>query len=153
MKEQRRGNKIAMSAEERDEFLRVQRTCRVATVGADGSPHNSALWFVWDGNALWLNSIVKSQRWTNLERDPRVSVVVDDGVDFVDLRGVELLGRVEQIGTVPRSTEPDPAVELPERLFGEKYAGGPFVADGRHAWVRLVPEKVVSWDFPKLKLA
>ncbi|MGO8860155.1 MAG: pyridoxamine 5'-phosphate oxidase family protein [Acidimicrobiales bacterium] len=151
MKEQRRGRKIAMSTEERDEFLRSQRTCRVATVGADGSPHNSALWFVWDGTALWLNSIVKSQRWTNLQTEPRVAVVVDDGVEFLDLRGVELLGRVEQVGTVPRGSEPDPAVEVPERLFGEKYAGGAFVSDGRHAWVRLVPDKIVSWDFTKIR--
>ncbi len=150
MKEQRRGRKIALSTEERDEFLRAQRTCRVATVGADGRPHNSALWFVWDGTALWLNTIVKSQRWADLQFEPRVAVIVDDGVEFFDLRGVELLGKVEQVGTVPRGNEPDPAVELPERLFGEKYAGGTFVADGRHAWVRLVPDKIVSWDFTKI---
>ena len=61
-------------------------------------------------------------------------------------------GEVEQVGTVPRGSEPDPAVELPERLFGEKYAGGTFVADGRHAWVRLVPDKIVSWDFTKINV-
>jgi PPOX class probable F420-dependent enzyme len=153
MKEQRRGRKIAMSPEERDEFLRAQRTCRVASVGADGAPHNSAMWFVWDGDALWLNTIVKSQRWVNLQRDPRVSVVVDDGVDFLELCGVELLGSVEQVGSVPRTADPDPSVAVPEQLFGEKYAGGQFVADGNHAWVRLVPEKVVSWDFRKIRQA
>jgi PPOX class probable F420-dependent enzyme len=153
MKEQRRGRRIAMSAEERDRFLRQQRTCRVATVGADGAPHNSALWFVWDGDNLWLNTIVKSQRWANLQHDPRVSVVVDDGEGFLDLCGVELLGPVEQVGTVPRTSEPDRVLEAPERLFGEKYAGGQFVADGNHAWVRLTPDKIVSWDFRKLRSA
>jgi len=150
MREQRRARRIAMTAEERDRFLEGQRTCRVATIGADGGPHNSALWFVWDGAALWLNTIVKSQRWTNLQRDPRVSVLVDDGEDYFELRGLELIGRVEQVGEAPRTAVPNPVLEAPERLFGEKYTGGPFVPDGKHAWVRLVPEKVVSWDFTKL---
>ena len=65
-----------MTPEELDRFLRDERTCRVATVGGDGSPHASPLWFVWDGRALWLTSVVRSQRWANVIRDPRVSVVM-----------------------------------------------------------------------------
>jgi Pyridoxamine 5'-phosphate oxidase len=147
---QRRGGRIAMSPEERDEYLRTERTCRVASVGKDGVPHNSALWFVWDGDALWLNTLVRSQRWTNFQRDPRVSVLVDGGESYMELQGVELIGRVEQVGTAPRTPDPEPALEVPERLFGEKYSGGAFVPDGTHAWVRLVPDKIVSWDFRKL---
>lgn len=153
MREQRRGRRIAMSAEELDEFLRSERTCRVATVGGDGRPHTSALWFAWDGSALWLNSIVKSQRWANWERDPRVSVLVDAGHDYLELRGAELIGSVERVGDAPRTDAADaaePELETPERLFAQKYTGGAFVADGRHGWVRLVPDKVVSWDFRKL---
>jgi pyridoxamine 5'-phosphate oxidase-like protein len=148
--EQRRGQRIAMSVPELDAFLGEEWTCRVASVGADGRPHNVPLWFVWDGAALWLNSIVKSQRWTDIKRDPRVSVIVDAGRDFSELRGAELLGTVEIVGDVPRSTTPDSAVEVPERLFGQKYSNGTFQADGRHAWLRLVPEKIVSWDFRKM---
>lgn len=150
MREQRRGRRIAMTPEERDAFLGAERTCRVATVGADGAPHTSALWFVWDGEALWLNSIVRSQRWANWTRDPRVSVLVDAGIDYFELRGVELIGRVEPVGPVPRAEQGAAELSVPERLFGDKYGGGQFVPDGRHAWVRLVPEKIVSWDFPKL---
>jgi hypothetical protein len=139
-----------MGPAEIDDFLGSERTCRVASVGADGRPHNSPLWFVWDGTALWLNSIVKSQRWTDLQRDPRVSIVVDTGHDFGELRGVEMLGTVAVVGDVPRSTTPDPTVEAPERLFGDKYANGTFHADGRHAWLRMTPEKIVSWDFRKM---
>ncbi|MCX5045639.1 pyridoxamine 5'-phosphate oxidase family protein [Aldersonia sp. NBC_00410] len=149
-KEQRRGRKIAMTAQERDEFLAGEHTCRVATVGADGRPHVGPLWFVWDGTALWLNSIVKSQRWTDVIRDPRVSIVVDAGEQFHELRGVELLGRAEPVADVPRGSDPDEQVARPELLFARKYLGGDtFFADGRHAWLRVVPEKVVSWDFRK----
>ena len=48
VRKQRRGRAIAMTSEEIDAFLAEQRTCRVATVGKDGSPHVAPLWFVWD---------------------------------------------------------------------------------------------------------
>jgi PPOX class probable F420-dependent enzyme len=151
MREQRRARRIAMTPEERDAYLAEARTCRVATVGGDGAPHVSPLWFAWDGRAMWLTSIVKSQRWTNLEREPRVSVVVDGGDDYFELHGVELIGRVERVGDAPYTGAPDPELEEPERLFAEKYRGGRAAPpDGRHAWLRLVPDKVVSWDFRKL---
>lgn len=147
---QRRGRAIAMSAEERDAFLADARTCRVATVGADGAPHVSPLWFGWSGGALWLFSITRSKRWRDLERDPRVSVVVDAGTEYTELRGVELSGRAEQVGEVPRGDGPDPALAEIERVFAGKYMGGTFYADGRHAWLRIVPDRIVSWDFRKL---
>ena len=103
-----------------------------------------------DGASLWLTSVVKSQRWTDLERDPRVSVVIDAGHGYGELRGVELIGSVSPIGEVPRTAAPDPELETPERMFGDKYSGGTFTADGRHAWLRLTPDKIVSWDFRKL---
>lgn len=138
-----------MLPEEVDRFLADERTCRVATVGGEGQPHVAPLWFVWDGAALWLHSLVRSQRWVDLARDPRVAVVVDAGTEYGQLRGVELAGRAEVVGEVPRGTEPDPSVAEPERLFAEKYLGGSFATDGRHGWLRITPEKVTSWDFRK----
>jgi len=138
-----------MAKSELDAFLGEERMCRLASVDSSGHPHVSPLWFVWDGSALWLNSIVASQRWTNLTRDPRVSVVVDGGEGYFELRGVELIGRVEVVGPVP-CTVSDRAMAGVERLWGTKYADGEFVVDGRHAWLRLVPEKIVSWDFRKM---
>ena len=39
----------------------------------------------------------------------------------------------------------------PEQLFARKYmGGGEYVPDGRHAWLQLTPDKLVSWDFRKL---
>src|SRR5699024_4481095 len=104
----------------------------------------------WSGGALWLFSITRSKRWRDLERDPRVSVVVDAGVEYTELRGVEISGRAEQVGEIPRGSGPDPRLADVERIFADKYMGGAFYADGRHAWLRIVPDKIVSWDFRKL---
>ncbi|MGY1746426.1 pyridoxamine 5'-phosphate oxidase family protein [Blastococcus sp. SYSU D00695] len=148
---QRRARAIAMTAGELHGFLTAERTCRVATVGADGRPHVAPLWFVWDGAALWLNSLVRSQRWTDLARDPRVAVVVDAGEEYGELRGVEVTGTAEVVGDVPRGDAAHPDLAPVERAFARKYTGSDtHVPDGRHAWLRIVPAKVVSWDFRKI---
>src|ERR1700754_3562920 len=104
---QRRARAIAMTSDEVDAFLAEQRTCRVATVGTNG-PHATALWYLWQDGSLWLTSIARSQRWTDLENDPRIAVVVDAGEDYAELRGVELRGKVEVVGEVPRTGEAAP---------------------------------------------
>lgn len=140
-----------MTPGELDEFLGSQRTCRVATVSADGTPHVSALWFAWDGTSLWLYSVVRSRRWAQLRQDARVAVVVDSGEEYDQLRGAELSGRVAFVGEVPRTGELCAELDTPETLFARKYFGmDEMPHDGRHAWARLTPEKVVSWDFRKL---
>lgn len=139
-----------MDKAELDTFLTQERTCRIATASPAG-PHLTALWYVWDGTALWLTSLVRSQRWTDIERDPRVAVLVDAGEAYGELRGAELRGSLERVGEAPRTGEPEPALEEPERLFARKYRGTDEMAhDGRHAWLRLVPDKITSWDFRKL---
>ena len=153
MQEQRRGRRIAMTEEERTAFLDSEKMCRLATVGALGQPQLSALWFVWDGSAIWINSIVKSQRWTNAMRDPRVSVIVDGGDSFGELQGVTIEGTAEQVGDAPRTDTPDETLAPVELAFARKYMGrDEFVYDGGHAWLRVTPTKIVSWDFRKYGL-
>ncbi|UNO38731.1 pyridoxamine 5'-phosphate oxidase family protein [Streptomyces sp. MST-110588] len=148
---QRRGRRIMMAPDELDAYLAEQRTCRVATVGADGAPHVGALWFVWDGTSIWLYSVTRSKRWAQLRKDPRTAVIVDDGQGYGELRGAELSGRAEFVGESPRAGAPCPELEVPERLFAAKYFGVEAMPyDGRHAWLRLTPQAVVSWDFRKL---
>lgn len=150
LRPQRHGRRIAMTPEELDEFLHDERTCRVATIGADG-PHATPLWFGWDRSQLWLYSITRSKRWADLQRDPRISVVVDAGVDYLELRGVEITGTVEVVGEVPRSGEPDDRLTGIEAAFAQKYMGGSqMFHDGRHAWLRVAATKIASWDFRKL---
>ncbi len=153
-RQQKRARRIALSPEEMELLLAEERTCRVGSIGVDGGPHVTPMWFAWDGAAIWLYSIIKSQRWTNLMRDPRVSVVVDAGNDYFELHGVEFMGQVEPVGEQPRVGEPNDELEAPELLLARRYMGGDTVFhDGRHAWLRLRPEKIVSWDFRKLNPA
>lgn len=139
-----------MTPAERDAYLAEQRTCRLASVDSTGAPHVAPLWFVWDGSAMWIYSRVKSQRWVDVSRDNRVSAVVDDGVEFGELRGVELRGTVSVVGETPRMGEPMPELEPVERLKADKYWAGEVFYDGLHSWLRLTPDKIVTWDLHKL---
>jgi PPOX class probable F420-dependent enzyme len=50
----------------------------IATLGADGEPHQAVIWYALDERGLLINSRV-GRRWpTDLLRDPRVSLTVDD---------------------------------------------------------------------------
>jgi nitroimidazol reductase NimA-like FMN-containing flavoprotein (pyridoxamine 5'-phosphate oxidase superfamily) len=150
LRQQRRMARIAMTVEELDTFLGGQRTCRVATVADDGRPHVAPLWFLWHDGNLWLNSLIRSQRWADLTRDPRVAVTVDAGEDYSELRGVEISGLAKAVGDVPRTSQRVPQLLEPERLYALKYTGrDSFTPDGRHAWLVVAPDKIVSWDFRK----
>ncbi len=147
---QKRGRKIAMSAEERDSFLAEERVARVATVG-DAGPHATPLWFVWDGAHVWLHSLTRSQRWADIMRRPRLALVVDAGHDYFELRGVEIVGDAEVVGETPRLGEPVDELAVPERLFARKYLDSDeMFYDGKHGWLRIAPTKVRSWDFRKI---
>ena len=143
------GPRILEKAKYLTSYARGGRWRRLGSVDAAGRPHVSPLWFIWDGQSMWFNSIIGSQRWANLERNPVVSVVVDAGSEYMDLRGVEVVGTVRVVGEVPRTGTPDKRLKAVEALFGAKYTKGPFVYDGRHAWLQLTPDKMMSWDFRK----
>lgn len=148
---QRRSRAIAMTTDERDEFLATERTGRVATSSHD-TPHVTPLWFVWDGTALWLTSLVRSQRWADIEHNPRVSIVVDAGLGYLELRGVTVTGTAEPVGEVPYTGEPHPELGAVAKRFADKYNGGVETApDGAHAWLKVTPTKITSWDFRKIR--
>ncbi|GAA3201012.1 PPOX class F420-dependent oxidoreductase [Actinocorallia longicatena] len=54
------------------------RTGKLATVRADGRPHQAPIWFLLDGDDLVFNTGADTVKGRNLARDPRVSLCVDD---------------------------------------------------------------------------
>jgi nitroimidazol reductase NimA-like FMN-containing flavoprotein (pyridoxamine 5'-phosphate oxidase superfamily) len=68
---------IAMTSAEIDEFLSGRWIARLATVGRNGYPHISPLWYYWDGECVYLELTENRQSCKNLRRDPRCSIVID----------------------------------------------------------------------------
>jgi general stress protein 26 len=142
--------RIAMSDAERDEYLSEQRVCRIATISISGPPHLSPLYFVWNGGQVWVCSLVRSARWSDIARDAHVSVLVDSGERYGELRGVEIAGTAAAVGEVPRMGEQHDLLEDIEAMMSAKYGEGLSPHDGKHAWLAITPSKIVSWDFRKL---
>jgi hypothetical protein len=139
-----------MTPAELDAFLAEQRTCRVATNSAEG-PHATPLWFCWYDGAIWLYSITRSQRWADLQKDPRIGIVVDAGIEYFDLHGVEIIGTAEVVSEVPRTGAANDALAPVEAQFAKKYFNiDELWHDGKHAWLKIVPSKIASWDFRKI---
>ena len=140
-----------MSAEEVRAFLGEKMVMQCATNGPRGIPHMVALWFVGDATELRGWTYAKSQKARNLERDPRATLGLEEGVQYHELRGVMFECDVQ--------LERDPvAVEkFGLELFG-RYAGDlnddirAMVANQAQKRVGLtfVPTRMVSWDHRKL---
>ena len=50
----------------------------LATVSADGSPHQAVIWYLVRGDTIVINSAVGRIWPTNLLRDPRCSLAIED---------------------------------------------------------------------------
>ena len=83
---------VRMSDREVADFLEDNLKVQVASIGRDGTPHLTTLFYVvLDGRiAFWTYG--RSQKVRNLERDDRVSCLVEDGTDYFELRGVSVTG-------------------------------------------------------------
>jgi PPOX class probable F420-dependent enzyme len=71
------------------EFLAAPgRYATLATIDPDGSPLQAVVWYeLLDDGTILLNSL-EGRRWpSNLLRDPRASLTVEDGYDYVSMRG------------------------------------------------------------------
>jgi len=73
------------------EFLNERRFGVLATINADGSPQQSTVWYELQGDRIMMNTRVGRLKEKNLKRDPRVSLCIEDGYDYVAIKGtVEL---------------------------------------------------------------
>src|ERR1700760_5191191 len=86
---------IVMSEAEITDFVPSSRTGTLATIGTDGQPHLTAMWYgVVDGE-IWLETKAKSQKAVNPKRDPRGAFLIEDGDTYDTLRGDSFEGVAE----------------------------------------------------------
>jgi PPOX class probable F420-dependent enzyme len=136
-----------MTDDELQQFLAAKTVVQCATNGPRGLPHLVPLWFVTEGRDLISWTYAKSQKARNLERDPRATLGLEDGVQYHELRGVMFECDVQLERDVERVEE----VDL--RLFA-RYADdmGPEIREmvaaqaPKRVGLRFLPARVVSWD-------
>lgn len=149
-----RREQIVLTPDEIADYLEQSRTVVVGTNGPRGVPHLMPLWYVMRGHEVWAWTFAKSQKVRNLERDPRATLLFEDGVAYDKLRGVmieadvELIrdtGRVQELGREIFIRYLEIQGEVPEEVEAMIAAQAP-----KRVAMRFVPGRYVSWDHRKL---
>jgi PPOX class probable F420-dependent enzyme len=143
---------IKMSGDEVQEFLQGRRVVNVATHSPDGTIHLVAMWYGFLNGNLAFETFTKSQKVKNLQRDGRITCLVEDGHGYDELRGVEIVGTVRL--TEEYEAVLDLATQIARRYYGvEDPADIANIAEAmakKRTAVEVVPAKIVSWDHTKL---
>lgn len=108
----------------------------VVTLMPDGQPQALLTWIDTDGEHLLVNTEPQRQRARNVERDPRVTVLIHSATSAWDW--AEVRGRV--VGTVAGDEARAHIDELSQRYVGGPYAN-PIGPHGR-VILRIAPDKV-----------
>ena len=150
-----RKDDIRMSEDEIRSYLREGHTMTLVTNGPNGYPHAVAMFYsIDDGMTVRFATYGSSQKVKNIERDPRVTLLVETGRAYSELRGVMIEGdaaittdldeTVETMVQANASTgSPLPDVsQIPEDVK-QKMAG-------KRVLVKVTPQRYVSWDHGKL---
>ena len=149
-----RRDQIALTDDERRELLSSERVVVVASAGPRGWPHVMPLWYVPRDGEIWIYTYGKSQKVTNLDRDPRATLLIETGHEYSELRGVQ----IEATAEIHR--EHDVVFALAKDLT-QRYADGFTSIEGdmaaalevqarKRVAIRFAAERVASWDHSKL---
>ncbi|AJE84513.1 MULTISPECIES: PPOX class F420-dependent oxidoreductase [Streptomyces] len=112
----------------------------VATIQPDGSPQVSPVWVKRDGNDVLFSTTADRRKEKNLQRDPRVTIVVqpaDDPYRYAEIRGQ---------ATITTEGGQELIDELSRKYTGKSYADfNPRSGeDAERVVVRVTPRKVVG---------
>lgn len=141
-----------MSPEEVDAFLDSSKSLIVATLDREGAPHLTVLWFARQGDTILFETYGSSQKVLNLRRDPRITVLCEQGETYQELRGVSIQGSVDIVDSGPRLEELM-AVIIERNTPGlppETLATHVAAMIQKRVVVVVHPRNVISWDHRKL---
>ncbi|MFJ7200722.1 MULTISPECIES: pyridoxamine 5'-phosphate oxidase family protein [unclassified Streptomyces] len=115
------------------ERLVAERDVWVSTAHPDHGPHQVPLWFLWDGQAVWMCTSATSVTARNVRTEPRVRLALPDTFDVVLLQG--------QAECFPSQEVPDGAAQA----FTDKFGWDPRTEEAPFVYVRVVPKTVRAW--------
>lgn len=150
-----RKDDIRMTQEEIRAYLQEGHTMTLVTNGPKGYPHAVAMFYAVDDDlTIKFATYASSQKVRNAERDPRVTLLVETGQAYSELRGVMIEGDAEittdldetvatMVEANARTGSPLPDVSLIPEDVKRRMAG-------KRVLVRVTPRRFVSWDHGKL---
>ena len=149
-----RREQIKLTPEEQLELLDEERIVVCTTNGPRGWPHSMPLWYTVRDGEIWAWTFAKSQKVRNLERDPRCTLLVEAGVEYGELRGIQIEAEAELIRDPEQvyGFGADLTIRYAEgidRIEGDAEAGLRAQAPKRVA-IHFQPVRTATWDHRKL---
>ena len=145
---------IKLTDAELHDYLASARVITINSIGPDGVPHPIPMFYgIEPDGAIVMTTYRKSQKILNLRRDPRCSLLVEDGAKYFELRGAVLYGTAELIDDTDAVAamlalvavrQGEPSDESDQALAGRRYIAS------KRTGIRVRPERIVSWDHRKL---
>jgi nitroimidazol reductase NimA-like FMN-containing flavoprotein (pyridoxamine 5'-phosphate oxidase superfamily) len=125
------------------DFIQVQGVARLATVSADGTPHNVPVCPVIDRGKVYVASEKGAKKVQNIESNPRAAIVFDEyRASWRDLRGVLLHC---ECGLTDQKNFKRIRRKLYEKY--PKYETDAAIEPKDSVIIELVPKKKFSWGF------
>jgi PPOX class probable F420-dependent enzyme len=143
-----RRQQIRLSLDEQAAFFRERKKAALATIDKDGFPHVVAMNYFASDGAFYMTSYGKAQKVVNIRRNPKVALMIEAGDEYAELRGVMIRGRCEILedeGSVRAAFEARGAQANASPVQPGALASAP-----KRVVLKIIPEKVVSWDHRKL---
>ncbi|MFJ3162867.1 pyridoxamine 5'-phosphate oxidase family protein [Streptomyces kanasensis] len=113
--------------------LRTERDVWVASAGGSGLPYLVPLWFLWDGEAVWLATRATNPTAGNLRDHGRARLALGDTYDVVLVDGtVEVFGA----GDVPPAAAD---------AYAARHGWDPRREPRAYAYLRVLPHAVQAW--------
>jgi len=149
-----RRDQIKLTDDEQHELIENERVVVVSSLGPRGWPHLMPLWYVPREGEIWIWTYAKSQKVKNLERDARATLLIETGIEYGELRGVQIEAEAELIRDLDQIVEYGMEMTVRysegiESVEGDAAAGLRAQAPKRVA-IHFHPKRVASWDHRKL---
>ncbi len=133
----------SMTLEQRDEFLRLTRIGKLATLNPDGSPNVVPIWYEWDGGRARIFTGRGTEKVKRIKRDPRVCLSVEEPAGVA-----EAWVSVEGTAAIAESGGYELAERLAWRYYDRAKAERTLVEWGKHKdqWVviEITPVRIRS---------
>jgi len=135
-----------LTDEEVVSLLQAVPIARLATHNPDGSIHLVPMLFKYVDGVIVLGTQAITRKIKNIERDPNVTVLVD--IEEMPAKGAMIYGTA----TLDTDDLVAERVEIFDRTMpheaAQAFANG-LAAQWEPAVIRVVPKKIVSWDYSK----
>jgi nitroimidazol reductase NimA-like FMN-containing flavoprotein (pyridoxamine 5'-phosphate oxidase superfamily) len=110
-------------------------------------PHNTPVWFLWDGQSLYISAFTSTRKVKEVRRNPYIAVLIDASEAIDGVSAVLAEGKAEWI------REPQLVQEMSRAIY-TRYMGSEgvlaeapqsWIVDAENSIIKLTPTHIYTW--------